>query len=224
MATTTSSTSLVPVQPVFTGAERLALALAGYRGLTREAYTLDLRQFTSWCRTRSLPLFSVRRADIETFAHGVLFYDFLIVSHDQARLFLEFAIRERFVDFHGGAAQFRDKAGELHANWFTGTHFPDQHAGVQRDRRIGLPRPRSRLGDVKAACAATVLGCCFQEGRHSPCGRMLALALAAERGWSWPAGPRRLHAFYSAGTPRRRELPRRPPLSTIDRRAATCPS
>src|SRR6202012_4114648 len=49
--------------------ERLALAgfPAGYRGLTREAYTLDLRQFTGWCRARSLPLFSVRRADIETF-------------------------------------------------------------------------------------------------------------------------------------------------------------
>jgi hypothetical protein len=40
----------------------------GYRGLTREACTLDLRQFTGWCRTRSLLLFSVRRADIETFA------------------------------------------------------------------------------------------------------------------------------------------------------------
>jgi site-specific recombinase XerD len=55
---------------MFTESERLALAgfLAGYRGLTREAYTLDLRQFTSWCRIRSLPLFSVRRADIETFA------------------------------------------------------------------------------------------------------------------------------------------------------------
>ena len=55
---------------MFTDAERLALAgfLAGYRALTREAYTLDLRQFTSWCRTRSLPLFSVRRADIETYA------------------------------------------------------------------------------------------------------------------------------------------------------------
>jgi integrase/recombinase XerD len=64
------STALVPVQPVFTDAERLALAgyLAGYRGLTREAYTLDLRQFTGWCRTRSLALFAVRRADIETFA------------------------------------------------------------------------------------------------------------------------------------------------------------
>ena len=49
MAATTLSTSLVPAQPVFTDAERLALAgfLAGYRGLTREAYTLDLRQFTS---------------------------------------------------------------------------------------------------------------------------------------------------------------------------------
>jgi hypothetical protein len=57
MATETVSTSLIPVQPVFTDAERLALAgyLAGYRGLTREAYTLDLRQFTGWCRTRSVP-------------------------------------------------------------------------------------------------------------------------------------------------------------------------
>jgi integrase/recombinase XerD len=70
MAAPTASTSLVPIQPMLTDAERLALAgfLAGYRGLTREAYTLDLRQFTGWCRSQSLPLFSVRRADIETFA------------------------------------------------------------------------------------------------------------------------------------------------------------
>jgi integrase len=70
MTATTLSTALATIQPAFTDAERLALAgfLAGYRGLTREAYTLDLRQFTGWCRTRSLPLFSVRRAEIETFA------------------------------------------------------------------------------------------------------------------------------------------------------------
>jgi integrase/recombinase XerD len=70
MAAAQVSSSLVPAQPVFTGAERLALEgyLAGYRGLTGEAYTLDLRQFTGWCQGRSLPLFSVRRADIETFA------------------------------------------------------------------------------------------------------------------------------------------------------------
>lgn len=47
-------------------------------------------------------------------AYGVLCYDFFTVAHDQARLSLEFARRERFVEFHGGAAQFRDKAGELH--------------------------------------------------------------------------------------------------------------
>src|SRR5690348_16809476 len=70
MTATTPSTALVTIQPAFTESERLALAgfLAGYRGLTREAYTLDLRQFTAWCRARNLHLFSVRRADIETFA------------------------------------------------------------------------------------------------------------------------------------------------------------
>src|SRR6185369_13969628 len=70
MTTTAPSTALATIQPAFTDAERLALAgyLAGYRGLTREAYALDLRQFTIWCRARCLALFAVRRADIESFA------------------------------------------------------------------------------------------------------------------------------------------------------------
>jgi integrase/recombinase XerD len=70
MSTAAPSTALVTIQPVFTDAARIALAgfLAGYRGLTREAYALDLRQFTNWCRTRSLNLFAVRRSDIEGFA------------------------------------------------------------------------------------------------------------------------------------------------------------
>jgi integrase/recombinase XerD len=65
-----TTAALVSIQPAFTDTERFALAgfLAGYRGLTREAYAMDLRQFTSWCRTRSLALFAVRRADIEGFA------------------------------------------------------------------------------------------------------------------------------------------------------------
>jgi integrase/recombinase XerD len=60
MTTAAPSTALVMIQPAFTDAERLALAgfLAGYRGLTREAYALDLRQFTTWCRARSLNLFA----------------------------------------------------------------------------------------------------------------------------------------------------------------------
>ena len=73
MTTAAPSTALATIQPAFTDAERLALAgfLAGYRGLTREAYTLDLRQFTAWCRARSLPLFKVRRADIQSFARDL---------------------------------------------------------------------------------------------------------------------------------------------------------
>ena len=49
MTTDAPSTALATIQPAFTDAERLALAgfLAGYRGLTRDAYTPDLRQFTS---------------------------------------------------------------------------------------------------------------------------------------------------------------------------------
>jgi site-specific recombinase XerC len=65
--------ALATIQPVFTDAERLALAgfLAGYRGLTRDAYALDLRQFTNWCRACSLNLFAVRRADIEGFVRNL---------------------------------------------------------------------------------------------------------------------------------------------------------
>ncbi len=54
---------------LFTPAGELALAgfLAGYSGLTREAYALDLRQYVSWCTERAVPLFGARRADIERF-------------------------------------------------------------------------------------------------------------------------------------------------------------
>jgi site-specific recombinase XerD len=70
MTTAAPSTALATIQPAFTDAERVALAgfLAGYHGLTREAYALDLRQFTNWYRARSLALFAVRRSDIEPFA------------------------------------------------------------------------------------------------------------------------------------------------------------
>jgi integrase/recombinase XerD len=75
MTTTTSSPSTViaVAEPVFTNAERLTLAgfLAGYTGLTREAYALDLRQFTTWCQQHQLRPFEVRRADIECFARDL---------------------------------------------------------------------------------------------------------------------------------------------------------
>ncbi|HVB41477.1 MAG TPA: site-specific integrase [Streptosporangiaceae bacterium] len=75
-ATSTSaavSAEIVAVEPVFSGPERQALAgfLAGYTGLTREAYALDLRQFASWCQRCHIRLFGVRRSDIECFARDL---------------------------------------------------------------------------------------------------------------------------------------------------------
>src|SRR5215831_7998432 len=63
MTTTTPSAALIPVAPVFTNTERLALAgfLAGYSGLTREAYELDLRQYASWCHQHHPPAVHHRR-------------------------------------------------------------------------------------------------------------------------------------------------------------------
>jgi integrase/recombinase XerD len=73
MTTTTPSAAFIPVAPVFTNTERLALAgsLAGYSGLTREAYELDLRQYANWCHQHHLRLSQARRADIECFARDL---------------------------------------------------------------------------------------------------------------------------------------------------------
>ena len=63
----------VPIKPLFSDAERSALVgfLAGYSGQTRVAYTLDLRQYTSWCASHGLHLFQAKRADIECFARDL---------------------------------------------------------------------------------------------------------------------------------------------------------
>jgi integrase/recombinase XerD len=75
MTTTTSypSTVIAIAEPLFTNAERLALAgfLAGYTGLTRDAHALDLRQYASWCRQHHTRLFDARRPDIECFARDL---------------------------------------------------------------------------------------------------------------------------------------------------------
>ncbi len=63
---TPSTKTLAVAEVVFTDAERVALA--GYRGLTRDAYALDLRQFVFWCERHGLKLFSVRRSEIELYA------------------------------------------------------------------------------------------------------------------------------------------------------------
>jgi integrase/recombinase XerD len=73
MTASTTSAALVPAGLVFSDQERLALAgfLAGYSGLTREAYALDLRLFAAWCHRSGLALFAARRADIECFGRDL---------------------------------------------------------------------------------------------------------------------------------------------------------
>jgi integrase/recombinase XerD len=146
MATATASTSLIPVQPVFTDPERLALAgfLAGYRGLTREACTLNLRQFTGWCRARSLPLFSVRRADIETFAREM-------EAKGRARAtvtrrlctiagFYRYAVEEELLD-HSPAAHVRQPRldYESHATAWTATSSARSWSPPDSDRPPSTP-------------------------------------------------------------------------------------
>ena len=71
--TTNPSTAVVVYDPALVDPERVALAgfLGGYRGLTRDAYALDLRQFVAFCDQRHLGLFEVRRSDIETFGRDL---------------------------------------------------------------------------------------------------------------------------------------------------------
>ena len=67
--TSSTDTGVALRDDVFARQEELTLAgfLAGYSGLTREAYMLDLRQYVSWCAERRVALFGARRADIEAF-------------------------------------------------------------------------------------------------------------------------------------------------------------
>jgi integrase/recombinase XerD len=65
-----STTAVIEVRrELFTTEEQVALIgfLAGYGGLTREAYQLDLRQYVHWCAEHQISLFCARRADIESF-------------------------------------------------------------------------------------------------------------------------------------------------------------
>jgi integrase/recombinase XerD len=65
-----TSTILATRDELVSTNELLALAgfLTGYSGLTRDTYTLDLRQYVAWCTEHRVAVFGARRADIECFA------------------------------------------------------------------------------------------------------------------------------------------------------------
>jgi integrase/recombinase XerD len=159
MSTAAPSTALATIQPAFTDAERLALAgfLAGYRGLTREAYALDLRQFTTWCRARSLALFGVRRADIESFARD-------LEAKGRARAtvtrrlctiagFYRYAVEEELLDHSPAAHVRRPRVDyESHATALDrnelGALLVAAGLGPPAEHALGLPARAERLASV----------------------------------------------------------------------------
>jgi integrase/recombinase XerD len=68
-----TTTTLAVRRQLFTTEEELALVgfLAGFSGLTRDAYQLDLRQYVQWCAECHVALFCARRADIESFGRDL---------------------------------------------------------------------------------------------------------------------------------------------------------
>ena len=54
-----TSTALATRDELFSASEQLALAgfLAGYSGLTGDAYSLDLRQYVAWCTEHRMAVF-----------------------------------------------------------------------------------------------------------------------------------------------------------------------
>ncbi len=73
------------------------------------------------------------------YAYGVLCYDFFTVAYDQAQLALEFALRERFVEFYGGIVPLSDGSGNLQE--VPAATFEQVHNAI---RRIRQPRLRVR--------------------------------------------------------------------------------
>jgi hypothetical protein len=174
-----TTAALVPIQPAFTDSERLALAgfLAGYRDLTREAYALDLRQFTSWCRTRSLALFAVRRADIEGFARQ-------LEARGRARAtvtrrlstivgFYKYAVEEELLD-HSPAAHVRRPRVDY-----------ESHAIALDRNELGALHAAARVYHRRAGCRGLVAR---RAGSRLPCGPEDHDAI---RPGPWQPGPAR---------------------------------
>ncbi len=168
MATTTPSAALVPVVPVFTNTERLALAgfLAGYSGLTREAYELDLRQYAGWCHQHHIRLFQARRADIECFARD-------LEARGRARAtitrrlctiagFYRYAVEEELLDPSPAAHVRRPRLDyESHATGLdrnelgallvaAGLGQPAEHALISLLALNGLRVPEATSADIEA--------------------------------------------------------------------------
>jgi hypothetical protein len=115
----------------------------------QEAYALDLRQFTTWCRACSLALFAVRRADIESFAWE-------LEARGRARAtvtrrlctiawFYKYAVEEELID-HSPAAHIRRPRVDYESHAVA----LDRPGNRRAHRRAGVPgRGRPTAGPAR---------------------------------------------------------------------------
>jgi hypothetical protein len=176
MTSSTYGTREVALRPeLFSSQEELALAgfLAGYSGLTREAYMLDLRQYVTWCAERRVALFGARRADIEAFgrhpgsSRASSSHDLSTALHD--RLLLP-VCRTRGLHLEVAGDDVLEavrvcerQGGEIEERVALGRSGPVDDAGdlVTMNEDVGivqvavdehrLPRPKRGLGEATVA-------------------------------------------------------------------------
>lgn len=71
------------------------------------------------------------------YSYGVLCYDLYTVAHDDSRLVLEHALRERFAEFYGGAVAFVDARRAVHT--ITYERFDQVYDQIRTDHRLSKP-------------------------------------------------------------------------------------
>ena len=168
--------------PILSNAERLALPsfLAGYSGLTRQAYELDLRQYASWCHQHHVRLFSARRADIEYFAR-----DLEALGRARATItrrlstiagFYRYAVEEELLD-HSPAAHVRRPRIDYAAAAYG--------AALAREELLPLPQSRDWRSQLRSH---VTLDTDLESEQRCGFGALLAIAADAHRiGCSvWP--------------------------------------
>jgi hypothetical protein len=77
-------------------------------------------------------------------AYGVLSYEFFTAADDLTHLVIEQALRDRFMEFHGGVTPFGDAHGAVHD--VAATTFDALYGEIHRENRLRRPqRWRLRL-------------------------------------------------------------------------------
>ena len=77
------------------------------------------------------------------YAYGALWYDFYTVAHDRARLILEYALRERLLDYYGNTITFIDKNNNAYP--LQPATFDELYKELHKDKRLSKEKWRLRV-------------------------------------------------------------------------------